>query len=235
MAKQKHPFKVEGRTPSQQNFPIDRSMIEMAAKEGGLSADRVPELVKKMEGLYRWNDAERDDAIASDLHLAMAALADALFNAEQRKELMGQHARRLLRETYAAHFGGRTEREDPQISLRRTIRAFMRRHAAMQADLAALSRLARMADIAAGGSKPRGGRPRLLDGVADEVLAIWRTMDSHCLFGRRDDPRPAFYACRLLMQVLFPAEPVDTIERATWEAFNRRPQAKKSGQETPAE
>src|SRR5688500_14237384 len=105
----------------------------------------------------------------------------------------------------------------------------------MQTDLAALWRLTRMADIAAGGGKPRGGRLRLLDGVADKVMAIWRTMDSDCLFGRRDDPRPAFYACRTLMQVLFPVEPVDKIERATWEAFNRRPQAEKPGQETPSE
>jgi hypothetical protein len=243
--KQKHTFNVEGRTPARGNFPVDRSMIEIAAVAGGLGATRVPELVEKMERLWQWHIAERDDAVASDLHLAMSVLANALFQAEQRTALMRHHDKRLLRETYAEYcpklqherpndsmakpeyFGGHLgKEEDPPIALR---------HAAMSADIEALWRLSHMATIAAGDSKPKGGRPRLLNGVADEVLAMWRTLDPDCLFGRRDDPRPAFYACRVLLQVLFPVEAVDTIERATWEAFNRRPKAKKSGQETPAE
>jgi hypothetical protein len=242
MAKQKQSFKVDGRTPSNA-IPISRSMVKTAAKTGGLPAARWAELVDKMERLNRWNQAERDDASASDLRLAMAAFADALFNADRRKSLMGYHARRLLSDTYAdycpklkherpnssmakpEYFGGHVERKDPHISLRR---------AAMDADLAALERLSRMVVLAAGPSK--GGRERLFDGVADEVLAIWQSMVSKPVkFGRRDNPFPDFHACRILLQAMFPPEPLNAVVAATWEAFNRRPQAKKSGQETPSQ
>jgi hypothetical protein len=241
MAKQKQSFKVEGRTPSNAFIPISRSLVKTAAKAGGLSTKRWDELIDKMEQLNRWNQAERDDPPASDLRLAMAAFADALFHADNRKNLMGSHARRLLSDTYVdycpkvpherpntsmakpEYFGGPAEKEDPSISLRRR---------AMDADLAALERLARMAVLAAGPSK--GGRERLFDGVADAVLAIWQGMVSKPIkFGRRDNPFPDFHVCQMLLHAMFPRAPLDKVAAATWEAFSRRPKAKKSGQETP--
>ena len=171
----------------------------------------------------------------------MHACADALFEAELRKDLLSFHARQLLRETYQDLLPS----GDAPNPLNAKAILFSRRScarpsaagAAVASDLRAVSRLTRMADIAACKSKPEGGRPLLLGGIADELLAAWSAVTGKpVMFGRRRDrinyPKPDFCACRLLLQVLLPAVSVAEATRALWLAFDCRP---KAGTETKAE
>jgi hypothetical protein len=236
---QKHAFRTEGRTPGEAP-PIDRPLIEIAAKMGELPAEKFPALVAKMTALVKWHAAESDDVPATDLHSEMQACADALFEAEMRKDLLSLPARHLLRETYQELLpsGDAPKPRDAKAILftRRSAGRPSDVSAAVTADLRAVSRLTRMADIAACESKPKGGRPLLLGGIAYDVLAAWSAVTGRpVMFGRRKDlinyPKPDFCACRLLLQALLPDAPVAEVTRALWQAFDRRPRA---GTETKA-